>query len=305
MFPASRCGECHDRAFVTWSGSAHARARSSRVWAAMKRDATCDRCHAPLHAELDEAVGCDGCHVMKAVDAGWYALELGARVRYGPLCDAKAHYFHKMGCAPAFAEAEQCGACHLMHEDGGLPVFTEYEEWRQSSEAADGVPCQGCHMAGREGEVAVGAGVRTHVSDHGMLGSDGGLRAKAVRLDAWLDGGVLVVEVENEGAGHRIPAGLPGKQLVLRAGADEVAVFSKVLVDAKGQEAPFNEAVRLERDDRLAPAEPRRFSLPAPKGPLELSVVWRELSPALAARLKVDGVVERTLVKKTVRGDKR
>ena len=70
-------------------------------------------------------------------------------VKFGPRCDLKDHYFHRMGCSPEHKEAEMCGACHWW-EPKGVPVFTEYADWK-AGPAREGKPCQDCHMPKDEG----------------------------------------------------------------------------------------------------------------------------------------------------------
>src|SRR4029078_9535032 len=71
---AGRCGERPGKMYDEWEGSAHARAATStayRAAVAAAKDATCDRCHAPL-AEVTErdvvateGVTCDVCHTLR------------------------------------------------------------------------------------------------------------------------------------------------------------------------------------------------------------------------------------------------
>ncbi len=153
--PSLRCEECHGRIFGEWKLSAHAQAERSTLYQAMRSKAEsaeasgCDRCHAPLAAVAPsvagEGVGCDTCHSIRQADArvegGGYVLSLTDNVKYGPLCDAKAHYFHKMGCSPLHNESMLCAGCHLWYRRSGaegdrvgteVPVFTEYHEWAKS-----------------------------------------------------------------------------------------------------------------------------------------------------------------------------
>jgi hypothetical protein len=318
VFPATRCGECHESFESQWRGSAHARALSSPGFRAMARGAdtdTCTPCHAPLarrvpsgHPASTEGVTCQGCHGISAVEpsggqvrATW---ELEDVRMFGPRCDLEDHHFHKMGCSPLHESSTLCASCHqlvLPAPDGGepLPVYTEFAEWQASPWAAQGVPCQGCHMPVYRAEVAVGAGVRPDVPQHTFMPED--LRASAASLQARMEGGCgaarLIVRVTNQGAGHAIPTGHPSRQLVLSVelrGTDgalaqrEERTFGRRLVNAAGQEVPWFEAVRVAQDSRVHADEQRSevFAVDAPcSGEVRLTLAERPLSPELAKRL--------------------
>jgi hypothetical protein len=316
---ASRCSECHRSAGDEWKGSAHARAATSKAYLVMRRATPaerCERCHAPLASAPDvdqlvaaEGVTCDACHAIAESSArrsgGAFRLRLDDNVKYGPLCDAKVIYFHRMGCAPFQEESAACGACHLFYRSlpggGQLPVLTEYEEWASGPDGDGSMECQGCHMASTPGEAAIGAGARTGIHHHGFLGRDELLRERAVtvRVIAHRDGGRVVGQVilTNRGAAHRLPTGLPDHRLVLRVRAvgpggsvldSAEYVYGRVLVDGRGAEVPFNVAVRVSADNRLAPEERRResFELRAPAaGAVHAQVFWRERQPHLASAL--------------------
>src|SRR5262249_38687798 len=137
----------------------------------------------------------------------------------GPLCDAKDHYFHKMGCSPFFSESRMCAACHMWSQ-GKVPIFTEYTEWKEGP-YADDTPCQAWHMPGTKAEVAVGSAARVDRTHHAFPGADGRLRGRALSGTLSSTTGAdqalhVEVHVVNSGAGHYVPGGLPGRQIVLR-----------------------------------------------------------------------------------------
>lgn len=302
-----------------WRSSAHARADRTPLYVAMRARADaagCDRCHAPLALLLDpldpagrEGVSCDVCHTLAAVrprrSGAALVLRIDDVVRYGPLCDAKDHYFHKMGCSPLHEQSALCGGCHLYYapspSGAELPVYTEFEEWAEGPYRDQDLPCQHCHMPGAMAEVATGAGRRSAVPHHGLLGSGGDLRRSALRLRLVVAGGREQIRVEaslkNVGAGHKVPTGLPGRRVVLRLRALDAHSletdraeqnYGRVLVDAAGVEVPFYAAARLASDNRLAPEQTRveTFQLRAPgAGRVEVELAWREIGEAVAASL--------------------
>jgi hypothetical protein len=322
-YPAVRCSECHDRMHDEWMTSAHANARRSPIYRRMREnsnDDTCDRCHAPLASRLpasdlaaDEGVSCEVCHNIKDVEVrragGKFYLHLEDQVKYGPLCDAEDHYFHRMGCSPLHQHAELCAGCHLYYRTlaGGeeLPVYTEYEEWRDEYQNR-GMSCQKCHMPGTRAEVASGAGERNGVSNHSLLGRANDLRRRALKATAVVranaDGLEIEVEVRNVGAGHRVPTGLPDRRIVVRAvsitsdGKEHVAAeqrFGRKLVDDGGMPAPSYLATRVASDDRILPKSSRTARLvlaTPPAGELRIEIAWHAIDRDIAERLKLGDV---------------
>lgn len=325
---SGRCGECHGKMFDEWETSAHARAASSPLYkraVADAADATCDRCHAPLAAHVardgvaSEGVTCDVCHTLRepapAAGGGGFRLAVDDMVKFGPRCDLEDHYFHRMGCSPEHREARLCGACHWW-EPRGLPVLTEYPDWRDGPKGKAGVACQHCHMPKEKGVIATGSPARTGVPHHGLLGLATDLRKRALALAVEVedrDGAVHVrAAVTNASAGHALPAGLPERRLVVAIrvtddkGAEvrtEHRYLGRRLVDAAGAEVPFWRASRVAEDTRIAPgqtwSDEVSFAIPG-AGAVEVEVTYRGLSPAIAKRLGVDDVEEHALVRARV-----
>jgi len=284
------------------------------VYAAMraklddKENKGCDRCHAPLSTLAPmlagEGVTCDVCHSITQAEAkkegAGFSLSLTDNVKYGPLCDAKPHYFHKMGCSPLHNESMICASCHLLYRND-VPVFTEYEEWTKSPSAAAGVGCQGCHMVAEKGAVAVGSNPRDATTFHGLVDPQGEMRRRALSMTIVLADreGKIHVEctLKNEGAGHAVPSGLPEHRVVLSVAVvngntelgREERSFGRVLVDASGKEAPFYAATRVLSDNRLQPFEPRSESFDlspgAGSGAVVVRVLRRDVTAAVAGML--------------------
>jgi hypothetical protein len=303
---ADRCGECHGKMYDEWSTSEHAQAATSKLYVAT-REASCDRCHVPLAQIHSEGVTCDVCHTLrdpKPSDAGAsFRLAIDDMVKYGPRCDLKDHYFHRMGCSPEHRAAEMCGTCHLW-KPNGLPVFTEYEDWKAGPAAARGEVCQDCHMPKEKAAIATGSPVRTGVPHHGLLGLARDLRGRALGLVVAVrdDAGKLAVDitVKNLNAGHTVPSGLPEHRLLVhvRAGdATETRVLGRVLVDAAGAEVPFWKATKVGSDTRIAPGGEWKDTVSLAKGStVEVDVVYRGLSDAVAKELGVADIEEHVMV---------
>jgi hypothetical protein len=326
---AQRCGECHEPAFTTWEGSPHAHSADAPAFVRMRsrvadRSSECVPCHAPLtpwvptgDAIATEGVACDACHAAAELSDGGVPgldLRLDDNVKYGPLSDAHDHYFHRMGYSPLHTTARFCSACHdlVRTVDGAaIPVYSEFSEWSAGPYAEEGTDCQFCHMPISHGVVATGSPERDAVSHHGFFGASGDLRTRALVMQARATGAADVVNItvslENRRAGHRVPSGMPGRRIVVRArvvAADgsEIArsefTLARILVDATGHEAPHHEAVRLLSDERIGPRETRVVPLtlvaPAP-GELVIEILWREMSDELARVVGIDSPREQRL----------
>jgi hypothetical protein len=326
---AGRCGECHEKMFDEWEVSAHAKAVSSAFYkasVAAARDGTCDRCHAPLakvaprDMTVSEGVTCDVCHTLRdpkpSPDGAQFRLAVDDMVKYGPRCDLDDHYFHRMGCSKEHREATICATCHWW-EPKGIPVFTEYADWKAGPEAAKGVQCQDCHMPKQRAALATGSPTRTGVPHHGLLGLAQDLRKRALGLEVTVqdDAGALAVTVtvRNNNAGHAVPAGLPERRVVVRvrvvdaAGAvvaQESRALGRVLVDAAGKEAPFWRAAKVGSDTRITVGGSWQdtFKLAAANiGAVEVDVAYRGMPDAIAKELAITEIEEFPMVSAKIR----
>jgi hypothetical protein len=303
--------------FQDWRGSAHARAATSPVYAAMRAAATapgtCARCHEPLAAHAPgsaaarEGVTCDVCHTIEQVAVGaatsQVSLQVEQPVRRGPFCQLEDHYFHRMGCSPLHETSALCAGCHHLLEP--LPIYTSYQEWQGSRYAREGVQCQDCHMPEARGSIAEGAPERDGIGHHGMLGI-GALRAGAMTLEltgaGTADGAAISVTavVANRGAGHHLPTDMPGRRLVLRVtvldeAGHEVAraeeLFGRVMLDAHGAPVPHVRAVAAGPDTRIAAgaSATRVFLLAAPAaGRVRAELLRRPLDHDVARAIATD-----------------
>ncbi len=314
-FPSHRCGECHGDIESSWRPSAHARAVTTPLFTKMRdaagHGADCDGCHAPLRAKIPaddpaaaDGVGCDSCHLMTDMtprrEGKGFTLRVDDTTRYGPLCDAQNHYFHKMGCSPGHAQSKQCASCHLLYGAGAIPLFTEYEEWERSRYASSH-ECQDCHMASRQAALAVGAKGTRRLARHDFALDEMSGDAIKVTLGVETQGDELaaVVTMLNEGAGHSVPTGLPEHRLVLAVSRSDASganvqrwerVYGRVLVDGDGKPAPFYRAARVESDTRIGVDESRveRFTFPKGKsGRIDVSLTWLRVPQAMARELGV------------------
>jgi hypothetical protein len=317
--PAETCGVCHADIYKAWHDSVHARSFTDPIFqAALEKVGgsegkesrrICLSCHAPAvlvnsdyeakEAVTREGIGCDFCHSVKAVELERrptpFEIELGG-VKRGPF-EYLESPAHETAYSPLHRNSPLlCAACHEYKNEAGAKVLATYSEWSEGPYPAMGVACQSCHMAIVPG-VRVQPGIAAPqqqriINLHRLVGGSSmsqlrrGMEAslREVRREG---GGVLVkIEVRNVAAGHKVPTGLPTKQmkLVVRAsqGGKDVftaeRVYSRVLVDKNGKQARTDEQVffnsaRVLSDTRLKPRESRveLFRFSAPPGELRLS----------------------------------
>ncbi len=194
-FTSSRqCMECHADVFAEWESSAHANAWVNPDVRALSNDfanTDCIDCHAPRPifesgigkrvlpraSRRAEGVDCIACHLLP--DGGVAGTVDSQRAACRPVARRE------------LASPDYCGVCHNQHKT--------VDQWRESRYADQGVSCVDCHMPLRDGDPNNGR-------DHTCRGGhDVELVKTAVDLRARREGGALVVEVENVGAGHSFP----------------------------------------------------------------------------------------------------
>ncbi len=178
-------------------------------------------------------------------------------------------------------------------------MFTTYDEWLASGQTAT---CQDCHMQQQLGALATGSRTDRVRSDHGFgeslraaLVSDVELVAGEAVDDPW----IVRIQLSNISAAHAVPAGMPGRALVLRVraiGQDgrelarEEQSLRRVLVDATGEERPFYAATSEREDTRLQAGEIRnvRIAVVAPQAQrFVVELIGPVLTPAVATQMVV------------------
>lgn len=191
---SQQCKDCHAEVFEEWMGSHHQIAYLNpevRKLSDDFRNKECQACHLPrpiietglLERTLprisrpDEGVDCLTCH-------------LGPGGRIVGLNDSM------QGCMPVrdpkFMSVELCQTCHNQHQTT--------DQWRASKWAEQNVSCRDCHMLPTQR--ADGRRGRGHVfpaaHDLDMLKRAGDFRMK-------VEGGNVILELENVYAGHNFP----------------------------------------------------------------------------------------------------
>lgn len=153
-------------------------------------------------------------------------------------------------------------------------------------------------------EVAVGWEKKAQVGHHGMLGEKPGLRMQALQLSGHVEAQgqriTIALDVKNTGAGHKVPAGLPGRQMILRvallnqSGAEinkQEKIYHRRLVRGTGEETAFFWAEREDKDTRLSPGEQRRETIEfeyKEKGNVRIELLWRSIAPAIGGDFQIE-----------------
>lgn len=307
---SDHCGSCHRDIYRMWHGSAHARSmddpnflevfRESEILWGHEQSRVCLNCHAPMVQVNDdwelvekitwEGVSCDVCHSLVSVDLSGLGprmtLDPGP-VKRGPIRDA-ASTEHEVAYSELHEEALVCAPCHEYVNPEATPIMTTFSEWKESGAAARGSTCQTCHMARTKADVVDPRVKRSKLAEVNLHEVPGGhsrdqlYNALDVSYEPARVGDELSVEVRimNQGAGHAVPTGMPGRQIVLTlevaTGAGESfedrRVFGKTLVDATGERIThtwgyFSKGVRTESDTRIQAdeewSEVFRYAVPA------------------------------------------
>ena len=299
---AQTCGSCHQAIFAKWSHSMHSNSYLDPVFQEAlfkahylsqgKAAQQCLRCHSPTVSETKdffgtteitrEGVTCDYCHSIGALatDAsGATKYQLDWTGKHGPYPKTESPA-HAVAHRPFFEKSEICAGCHDMFTPEGTMVFSTYSEWKASRYAEEGKQCHDCHMPRLAGQtVREGLSVKGHdiINDHQLLGGHEPTqvkRAVTVHIESLgreAERVRAVVVVENSGAGHYVPTGIPSRKLVLTLSATQRGrvIFQRDLVYQRVMQGDGDRTLtedweikllskRVLRDNRLAPLEVRR-----------------------------------------------
>lgn len=306
------CAPCHRDIYSVWKGkSVHSRSLNMAFMQAYqeanaasggKTRALCLTCHAPttvVTKDYDlkqpitrEGITCDFCHSLKGVRVGdtenLFDLDPGP-VKRGPLKRPEPT-IHQVVKSDLHSSAELCASCHEYRNANGAALMTTYSEWQAGPYSKEGVTCQGCHMPLFKGELVetqkTGQLDRIFINLHATPGGhDLDQLQRAVRMNITEvrrdpERTLVRVEVINDGAGHKVPTGLPSRRLVLRASVQtpggkllkQERVFQKVVLDAARKPLDkdsrlFLEGVSIREDNRIGPREQRveAFEFPVPR----------------------------------------
>jgi hypothetical protein len=261
------CADCHAPAI---DGVLGGRDLLEAVGRSFEDGVSCDLCHKVESVDLDQPPGVGGAlGVLRPSEPALSATEDFRALTFGPFPDVPNPRMSAVERS-FFREAEICGACHELDQQGlipgealdasrwpdGLPVHSTYTEWLEGPYSPSS-PCQSCHMppdprwqnawdyafdSALAPGVAAGwprpPGSQRH---HSWLGPRTDLDflglAAALDLETQVDAGTLTadVTVTNTGAGHAIPTGEPHRAMLLVV---EARCGNTVLVPTAGDVVP-------------------------------------------------------------------
>jgi hypothetical protein len=301
--PAKKCGECHQKIYSQWEKSMHAHALDDPIFKASYAQAyvktgggakkICLRCHAPTtlltldyDQELDitqEGVTCDFCHSVVAINTSDTEESfVMSPVKTGHKSNEMTNRPFHSGKSTAFiTSSEFCGGCHEYNDDSGIVLMGTYTEWKESPYAKQGVQCKDCHTPHDEGAVKEQSTVKfREAMIHGSaLTGTLSLERETKAIDTHIhnverNGGnvTVFVQLSNTGSGHKVPTGIPSRNLVLICEVKTMQdgktmirqkVYSKKVVDQRTGKAFMNDSDlllgpgRIVEDNRLGPFETR------------------------------------------------
>ncbi len=304
------CKECHVEIYGFWKNDLHAMSLDDPIFKASYMEAylgspaeakaSCLPCHAPvtwMNGDFDmkdeltkEGVSCDFCHSLQAVHLERWDKRFefdGTNTKRGPLSNTSSPA-HKTQASSLFNSSELCAGCHEYVNDRKTVILGTYSEWKGSPYAEEGVTCQKCHMPSIEGNV-VDPKIKTastkNINVHAISAAHSTKQLqKAARVEitkvAKINNFIYVeVAITNQGSGHYLPTGIPGRKLLLWAelktpneSFSQNSTYTRLLIDQQGKPVTkmmdiFKNASAVALDSRLKPRETRSenfvFAVPA------------------------------------------
>jgi hypothetical protein len=221
-------------------------------------------------ATSKRGISCDFCHTVTGIERTYNMGHVSdpGPIKYAIRGDGDSPY-HGVAYSTYHTDAVFCGSCHSVnHPVTDVAIIDTYDDWRSGPYAEQGITCQNCHMTPTPG-VGVNPGKsspigleRDNVAFHTFSGgsviaqrnmgnelqaqlADEMLKAAArLSLEANVQDSQLelTVNVDNVGAGHKIPTGVTYIRKmwleVLLVDDKGNVVYSSGLVDEKNHVDP-------------------------------------------------------------------
>ncbi|WP_428261253.1 multiheme c-type cytochrome [Haliangium sp.] len=273
LLSAQACSDCHEAQHRDWAQSRHALAWTNGIFQSEYRRKPrrwCVHCHAPLAPQVDE--------VEAEADGGALAEQgvscAACHVRAGRIL-ARSHHPdspHDTQVAADFGGPSFCADCHqfsfpVFALDGHAERSTDFPmqatvsqflaarragkvPWpAEATGPAEARDCRTCHARGEAGHAYQGA------HEPAML-------ERALATSVCRDDQVIVVTVENRGAGHNVPTGDIHRHLVVRVWRSTAPEHLFEAFLGRRFEPDPSGGKRTTWDSTLAPAERRRYRVP-------------------------------------------
>jgi len=295
---ARTCGECHEDIYNSWKKSLHAFSLADPIFdtafmLAVKEGGEearkkCLSCHAPMtinngdyelkQGVTREGISCDFCHTVTAVhlgeERGPFSTDPGL-VKRGVIKKAESPA-HKVAYSELHGTSEFCSGCHNYTTPGGAAVLSTYDEWKAGPYSGEGTQCQDCHMVWSAGKVvrtdvkATGDKIHLHDLIHDSDQLKSALVVQILNVGRTSNGITVDVEVENVGSGHKVPTGMPTREVLLTVVVEagqrtlkQERRYRKVVANEKGNVLKTDYetilyGARILNDNRIAPREKRQ-----------------------------------------------
>ncbi|MBI2897859.1 MAG: hypothetical protein HYY06_30150 [Deltaproteobacteria bacterium] len=248
------CGACH-LATATWETGEVA--DFDELESIHLNGVFCETCHKIRSVTPRGGPGVDGSIELWRPSYG-DAAGGWAQFAFGPYPNVTTHSM-LTSYSPLFEGPEACVGCHEWENDNGVPVMDTYTDWMAVGDPADTKPCEGCHMQDTFG---IGADPMEWLVDDPHMRQMSGQRrdpetvflhqffggeqwapfAMTLQAEAVQEGGELVVRTTtiNTGANHRIPTGMPFREMILvitvepAGGGDPLVLAAGPTIQARG-----------------------------------------------------------------------
>jgi hypothetical protein len=305
---SSLCGKCHEDIYRVWKTSVHGQSLADPIFQAGLGQAiavegsevaqTCLTCHSPGAVLIQppvgvvdperEGIGCRFCHAIRGIDLQSFPpFDLETELVMMGRFDDLESPVHQTRHSALLGSPEYCAGCHEYTTPAGANVLSTFSEFEAAGHPDD-LACQDCHMPFVLGEVVAPTVKQgdafAFIDSHSIPGGRSiaqvrrAISLEIVSIEESSGSIELRVAVANTGSGHRIPTGMPSKQIVLEVSTawdsferSERFIFGRRVVDEAGNRLRrvadiMTRGASIPSDTRLRPGQRREFSytLPAP-----------------------------------------
>lgn len=231
------CGACHLQQYQDWQTALHSKSMGPGIAGQLVEMVhsdpgsadMCWSCHAPLAEQKQKiykpmtgwgdnpvfdpnlqkhGMFCAACHVRQNRIYG--PPRKSAPQVTGQIDENLPH--RGFSADSAFTRSEFCKGCHQFNEDdfalNGKLIENTFNEWQESSYAAEGVQCQDCHMPDRR---HLWRGIHDVDMVKGGVEISVDLPQKAYAKGDWIN---AVITLVNSGVGHYFPTYLTPKVFI-------------------------------------------------------------------------------------------
>ncbi len=287
---AEYCGQCHPKEYRQWQTSKHSQSLLNDKFQDLFRSATkdigtrakqiCLICHAPAavynndlsftDSRNSRPVNCEICHSITGIDkSGNLIFASGELMDSNNTADMGEG--HRVVKNSNFSSSDSCKPCHTHKSNEHKYLYCSqdigYDKWKEITGRLD--TCQDCHMKDSFGEI-----------DHSFPGnSDADILAGSLNtrwsFTSGYSGYKVRVIIHNSEAGHKIPAGMNLRKVLIKItllNSEDVELYTqdaqlgRVFEDREGIWPVMSwKADELRFDTSINPLEKRMIMFNVPK----------------------------------------